>query len=187
MIKEINIEMEFILLRQWKKNDYEPYAKLTSNMEVMRFFPSILTINESFLAIEKFKNLIDIRGWGFWAVELKSSNKFIGYAGLHSPKTQFPFSPCIEIGWRMENKYWENGYVLKIGIEILKHAFMVLDLKEVVYFSSLLNKEAIFVMKSLGMIDMDENFNHPSIHKGHKLEEQRLYKITKERWLLLNL
>jgi len=33
---------ERLLLRQWKDSDYVPFAQITSNPEVMKYFPKLL-------------------------------------------------------------------------------------------------------------------------------------------------
>jgi len=182
----IELQTKYLRLRQWKSEDYPLYLKLTSNQEVMKFFPKTLTKEQSNTAANKFENLIASRGWGFWAVEDKCSSKFIGYAGLHAPATKFPFSPCVEIAWRVENVYWENGYVMEAGKEILRCAFEELKLEEIVYFTPILNGQVEVLMKELGMINQEKNFKHPSMPSGHDLEEHKLYKISKKEWRNLN-
>ena len=176
----IKLETKHLKLRQWKEEDFLPYARLTSSNEVMTYFPKRLTGEQSNTAVRKFMKLLEEKSWGFWAVEEKSSGKFIGYAGLHTPKTKFPFSPCVEIAWRMEDEYWNNGYVLELGVEILRCAFEVIGLEEVVYFSSLHNVKAEKVAKALGMKKEDKNFNHPFVEAGHELSEHYLYRIKKQ-------
>ena len=176
----IELETENLILRQWKSSDFLAYATLTSNKKVMRYFPQVLTKEQSDIAAAKFMSLIEKRGWGFWAVEEKSSETFIGYAGLHAPKTQFPFSPCVEIGWRMEEKYWKKGYVAESGKAILKCAFETLNLNEIVYFSSLQNRRAEAIMKELGMRKEEKNFEHPFVENTHHLSEHYLYKLNKQ-------
>lgn len=175
----ITLETQYLILRQWREADFEFYATLTSNQEVMKFFPKTLTKEESRRAGEKFRRLLNENSWGFWAVEEKSSGRFLGYAGLHAPQTQFPFSPCVEIGWRMEDRYWENGYVQEAGEAILKSAFEEIGLDEIVYFSSIHNHKAESVVNRLGMKKEDEIFYHPFVEIGHPLSEHYLYKIRR--------
>jgi len=175
----IELKTVHLLLRQWKEEDLEAYAKLTSSTEVMKYFPKILTGEQSNMAARKFRKLLEEKSWGFWAVEEKSSGKFIGYAGLHAPKTQFPFSPCIEIAWRMQDKYWDNGYVLEAGREIFKASFEVFGLEEIVYFSTLKNLKGEKVARALKMEKEDKNFHHPFVEIEHELSEHYLYRIKK--------
>jgi RimJ/RimL family protein N-acetyltransferase len=71
------------------------------------------------------ETIISNQGWGFWAVELKSTNSFIGFVGLHQAEVELLFSPCVEIGWRLSKKYWNNGYATEAGRAALKFAFEI--------------------------------------------------------------
>ena len=176
----ITLETQYLILRQWRETDFDFYANLTSNKEVMKFFPKTLSKEESNNAVRKFSKLLKEKSWGFWAVEEKSSNKFLGYAGLHAPQTKFPFSPCVEIAWRMEDEYWENGYVKEAGETILKYAFEEIGLEEIVYFSSIHNHKTEALVCQLGMKKENETFPHPFVEVGHHLSEHYLYKISKK-------
>lgn len=89
------LETSRLILRSWKDSDLKPFYALNSNPEVMRYFPHGLTQPQSDALAQKFQTLIDIQGWGFWAVELKQTGEFIGFIGLHRQPDQFTFSPCI--------------------------------------------------------------------------------------------
>ncbi|CAA6817553.1 MAG: Acetyltransferase, GNAT family [uncultured Sulfurovum sp.] len=179
ILSMIELKTKHLILRQWKEEDLRFYAQLTSNKEVMKYFPKTLTLEQSNKAARKFMNLLVKNAWGFWAVEEISSAKFIGYAGLHKPQTQFSFSPCIEIAWRMEDKYWNRGYVLESGQEILHYALEVLSLEEVVYFSSIKNLKGEKIARALGMKKADKNFYHPFVDQQHQLSEHYLYNKKK--------
>jgi hypothetical protein len=47
------------------------------------------------------ERLIDERGWGVWAAEIKAIGECIGCVGLHIPQDNLPVSPCVEILWRL--------------------------------------------------------------------------------------
>mgnify|MGYP000312505061 CR=1 FL=1 len=81
---------------------------------------------------QTFQQFINQNGWGFWAVELKHSQEFIGFTGLHAQPERFDFSPCVEIGWRLDSKFWHQGYATEAARACLYFAFSVLDLDEVV-------------------------------------------------------
>jgi RimJ/RimL family protein N-acetyltransferase len=100
MIEIVESGTEHLLLRQWKIADREPFAALNADPRVMAYFPAPLTRAESDAMADRCQKLIDERGWGFWAVELKTTCEFIGFVGLHIPSAELPFSPCVEVGWR---------------------------------------------------------------------------------------
>jgi RimJ/RimL family protein N-acetyltransferase len=171
-----------LILRQWTNYDLEPFSKINSDKKVMKFFPSPLTEDESHNMGHKLMSLIRNRGWGYWAIEIPNVEKFIGFVGLHIPKSSLPFSPCVEIGWRLSKAYWGMGYATEAANESLKYAFLNLDLDEVVSFTTLNNTRSRAVMKKIGMSKTDKNFMHPDIEKSHPLCEHVLYKINKEEW-----
>jgi ribosomal-protein-alanine N-acetyltransferase len=102
------IETPRLILRQWRDTDYLPFAEMSANPELMRYFPKVLTRAESNAYIDKLKAIIQKQGWGFWAVEFRETQQFIGFVGLHDQPTQFSFSPCVEIGWRLDQAFWER-------------------------------------------------------------------------------
>lgn len=174
------IETERLLLRQWKASDRQPFIELNADPEVMEYFPSPISESESDEFIQRVTAEIEDSGWGFWAVELKSSHDFIGFVGISSPRAKLPFSPCIEIGWRLAKKYWGKGYATEAAEAALKFAFANLPINEVVSFTSVQNKRSQVVMKNINMTDSGQNFMHPSIPVGNALQEHVLFKISRD-------
>jgi len=105
----IEFQTTRLLLRQWTPADRAPFATMNADPRVMRHFPALLSRAESDAMADRCQALIEERGWGFWAVELKASGAFIGFVGLHTPSATLPFSPCVEIGWRLAADYWGQG------------------------------------------------------------------------------
>ena len=102
--------------------------------------------------------------------------------GLHKPEIELPFTPCVEIGWRLSKKNWSNGYATEAARAALGFSFKTLQLDEVVSFTYLKNTKSKAVMKRLAMVDTKQNFEHPNIPMGHPLREHVLYKISKAQW-----
>ena len=96
----IQLETPRLILRQWQARDFEAFADLNADPDVMRYFPATLSKNESDLLAGRFQNSITACGLGFWAVELKENQQFIGFVGLANQAERYAFSPCVEIGWR---------------------------------------------------------------------------------------
>jgi len=186
MVQINELETERLKLRQWGKSDLPHFASLNADPKVMNFFPNIRTVNESNLLAERLSGLIENNGWGFWAVECKADSNFIGFVGLHNCESNLPFSPAIEIGWRLARKYWGNGYATEAAKESLNFAFTTLNLNEVVSFTANNNKKSIAVMRNIGMIDTQRNFEHPNIEDDHPLKEHVLFKITKDQFTSLS-
>lgn len=141
MVKVSELQTKRLTLRQWQSSDYALFAEINNNPEVMKYYPSTMDETESNAFAQKIEYLLQKKGWGFWAVELISNKQFIGYVGLHNPEANLPFTPCTEIGWRLSNKYWGNGYATEAANAALKYAFEILQLNEVFSFTSLQNRK----------------------------------------------
>lgn len=181
MSEQIVLETERLRLRQWKLADYRPFAELNADPQVMRFFPRTLSENESNLLAQRIEASISNKGWGFWAVELKKSLRFIGFAGLSTP-ADLPCSPCVEIAWRLARDAWGKGYGTEAARASLQFAFDTLGLEEVVAFTPVGNRASRALMEKLRMRDSGENFEHPEVPHGHPLREHVLYRITRAQW-----
>ena len=182
MLKNPKLESSRLLLRQWLPTDLSPFAQMNADKDVMQYYPACLTQIESDKLVKKLSLLINKKGWGFWALELKATGEFIGFTGLHKPEANLPFKPCVEIGWRLGKKHWGKGYATEAAQLALEFAFKQLLLAEVVSFTSLQNSQSRSVMQRLNMENTQTNFNHPAIAEGHPLQEHVLYKITRQQW-----
>jgi RimJ/RimL family protein N-acetyltransferase len=67
----------------------------------MEFFPATLRRAETEALIQTIEETFRREGFGLWAAELKETRSFIGFIGLNVPAYPLPFSPCVEIGWRL--------------------------------------------------------------------------------------
>jgi len=182
MARIVELETDRLRLRQWKDSDFPIFAEMNADPIVMEYYPSTLKKQESDEVAKTFQSLILERGWGFWALERKSDEKFVGFVGLHEPQPDLPFSPCVEIGWRLAKKYWGEGYATEAAKQALKFAFEVLLLSNVYSFTSVLNLRSRAVMERLNMVNVNQNFLHPKVPDGSPLKEHVLYKITKDKW-----
>ena len=173
----LGLETKRLILRQWIYEDFEAFAKLNSDLKVMEYFPSILTKKQSYTIANNLKLLIFKQGWGIWVLQEKKSGKFVGTLGLYEPIDNLPFVPCVEISWKLSYEYWGKGYASEASKEVLKFAFDVLKLDEVISFTAAINKRSISLMKRLGMKNTCKNFKHPALTKEDRLSEHVLYKI----------
>ncbi|MFC5523287.1 GNAT family N-acetyltransferase [Polaromonas jejuensis] len=182
MTQPIEIETPRLRLRQWRPADREPFAALNADPKVMEFFPALLDRSASDAMAGRCESLIAGRGWGFWAAEIKAAGQFIGFVGLHTPMAELPFSPCVEIGWRLASDYWGKGFATEAAAGALDVAFGRLELSEIVSFTALGNLRSQSVMQRLGMQRSSTNFAHPGVPAGSPLREHCLYRLTQAQW-----
>ena len=168
-------------LRQWTEDDLAPFAEMSADAEVMRYFPGTLSADESTRLVERFAEGIRERGWGFWAVELIESGAFIGLIGLHpqGAESGIPDSPLIEVGWRIARPYWRRGYAEEGAREAMRFAFEMLRCDALYAFTVVNNHPSRQLMVKLGMRDTGHDFDHPKLPIGHRLRRHCLYVTTR--------
>lgn len=175
----MNYPTERLILRPWQPEDRQPFAALNADKAVMRYFLNPLTAQESDGTIAAFEERMAQNGWGFWAVEEKNSGAFVGFVGLNKPGYTLPFSPCVEIGWRLAKPCWGKGYAPEAAREALNIGFQQYGLDEIVAFTALPNKPSQRVMEKIGMT-RGEDFDHPMVPDGHPLRRHVVYRIRKK-------
>jgi RimJ/RimL family protein N-acetyltransferase len=172
------LETERLILRNWQESDVAPFVEMNQDLEVMKYFPDLLSAEETKNSVKRFKLHFREHGFGLFAVELKSEKKFIGFTGLAIPTFEAHFTPAVEIGWRLSSKYFDQGYATEAAKKVLEFAFEELKLKELVSFTAIVNKPSINVMKKIGMThDAKDDFQHPKLDKNHPLSSHVLYRI----------
>lgn len=180
MVEVIEFETGRLRLRQWKRADRAPFAALNADPRVMEFLSSPLDQVESDRMAERCESLIQQRGWGFWAAESKVDHAFIGFVGLHIPSTELPFSPCVEVGWRLAFQHWGKGLASEGARAALRIGFELLNLSEIVSFTATCNTRSRAVMERLGMLKSG-TFEHPHILEGSPLRLHCLYRLPHDR------
>jgi RimJ/RimL family protein N-acetyltransferase len=172
-----------LILRQWKESDLLPFARMNADQRVMEFMLGKMTKEETRQSIEGIKKHFDAHGFGRWAVEIADSGKFIGFVGISIPPYTLPFSPCVEVAWRICPEEWGRGYAPEAAKEALRDGFERVGLEEIVSFTTLTNLKSRRVMEKLGMQHCpDQNFDHPMVPEGHSLRRHVLYRMGKADW-----
>ena len=183
-VQPIEFDTTRLAFRVWQDCHRAPYAAMNADPEVMRYFPLPETSVQSNAGVDSWISQFSVRGWSNWAVELIGSGEFIGFIGLSVPKRQLPFSPCVEIGWRLKRTAQRKGYATEGAMACLRIGFERLGLDEIVSFTSLMNLPSVAVMKRIGMRNANADFEHPAVPEGHFLRPHCLHKISRAEWLL---
>ena len=177
--------------RQWTPADRAPFAALNADPVVMEHFPAPLERAQSDAMADRIEALIGQQGWGFWAAELVDGQDgpcapggtFMGFIGLHQPTAPLPFTPCVEIGWRLARPFWGRGLATEGARLALRAGFEALGLEEIVAFTAQRNRRSQAVMARLGMRESPaEAFEHPSVPEGHAVRPHVLHRLTRAAW-----
>jgi RimJ/RimL family protein N-acetyltransferase len=162
-------------LRNWIEEDREPFALMGQDPDVMKFFPSLILPKESAKQIEGFAAHYAQFGFTYFAVDELETGTFIGFTGLKHQSFESPFTPCVDIGWRLKKSVWGRGFASEAANACLDLAFGPLNLEEVFAFCPAVNLPSESVMKRIGMTCAG-SFEHPSLEKGTRLRECKAYR-----------
>lgn len=176
------ITTERLILRTWKDEDLLPYAEMNADPRVREFFPSVLTREQSNAEVRFHQDNYKRDGFCLFAAEMIASGQFAGFVGLQAMNFAVPFllQPAVEIGWRLAHEHWGKGLATEGALGVIRHAFLTLDLPELVAITVPGNHRSRRVMEKIGMKRVPElDFHHPRIQEGHPLRAHVLYSIKR--------
>jgi RimJ/RimL family protein N-acetyltransferase len=167
---------ERLILRNWDEHDIEPFTRMNADPDVMRYFPSTLTSEQSQAYLQRIIDHHDKHGYGLLVVGSREDGRFMGFTGLSIPNFEADFTPCVEVGWRFDKAYWGQGYATEAAKACIGYGLGALGLQKILSFTSTHNHPSEAVMRRIGMEKIGE-FDHPKLEKGHWLERHVLYSI----------
>ena len=143
------IETERLLLRAWREEDLDPYARMCADPEVMRYIGSgrPLDRDEAWRQIAVFIGHWHLRGYGLWVLESREDGSFIGRVGLWQPEGW----PGLEIGWSLARPYWGRGYATEAGEASREFAWESVGAEDVISLIQPENEASRRVAERLGM------------------------------------
>lgn len=101
------VETERLLLRGWRDEDLEPYARICAHPEVMRYMGrGVMTREQTAERVWRYVRHWEEHGFGLWAVEEKASGGFIGRIGLMYHDDWPEGKHKTEVGWLLDSSVW---------------------------------------------------------------------------------
>lgn len=151
---------------------------MNADPEVREHLGDPLTREQSDASVARFQAGFAQRGYGWWAVEVRATGEFIGFAGLDQVDDGLPFTG-IEIGWRLARSAWGHGYATEAALAGLAFGFETLDLPEILAVTTATNLRSQAVMRRIGMTrDPADDFDDPTAPEG-PLRPNVLYRIAR--------
>lgn len=142
------VETPRLVLRAFCGDDFEAYAQLCADPEVMRF----LGAGEPLGREDAWRNLAvmaghwSLRGFGPWAAVEKASGEFVGRIGFFEPQGW----PDFELGWVLARPYWKRGLATEAAKAALEFAFTTLRRRRVISLIRPQNAASIRVAERIG-------------------------------------
>lgn len=166
--------------RCWEDEDIIPMTDINADTEVMKFFPATQGREQTVAFIQRMQTQYGEKGYCYFAVDTLHDGRFIGFIGLSFQTFEAPFTPCVDIGWRLAQSSWGNGYATEGALGCVQYGFQLPGIEEIYSMAPLVNEPSIRVMQKIGM-EYISGFRHPFLDGNDRLEYCVLYKIKKPR------
>jgi RimJ/RimL family protein N-acetyltransferase len=142
------IETQRLILRSFQERDLDAFAAINADPMVRQYLGDGKSVerNDTWRQMASFIGHWELRGYGVWAVEEKSSGEFVGRVGLWYPDGW----PGLEVIWTIARSRWGNGYAPEAARESIRYAFEKLNVDHVISLIRPDNQKSIRVAEKIG-------------------------------------
>ena len=146
------LETSRLRLRAWQSTDVVAYAKACNTPSLMKWLGGVQSRRALKKDLRYFSRMEARDGFTFWALELREAQQLIGFCGLlRITEEDCPFAGAVEIGWRICESEWRNGYAFEAASRVLHFGLDELGLSGIVSRAALDNIASRGLMRKLGM------------------------------------
>lgn len=170
-------------LREWGEQDGERFYAVMNTPAVMRYLGGVQGRSTWDAAFERLRGYQRDYGHTFWLVERLEDGELLGFCGLkrvNSPGGD-QLAGQFEIGWRLRESAWGQGYAKEAAIASLDLAFGRLDAPHVVALTIAPNSKSQGLMKRLGF-SRREDLDFIDTRFGPEMNPAIVYRIDASNW-----
>jgi RimJ/RimL family protein N-acetyltransferase len=146
-------------LRTWDDARWAEFVKLTNTPAVMRWLGGVFSPEQMTAARMRLDTYQRDYRFTFWAVERRSDEAMLGFCGLkraNAPGAE-PLHGEMEIGWRLREDAWGQGYAREAATASMNLAFDRFGAERVIAFTADGNAPSQNLMRRLGMRHLPEH------------------------------
>jgi RimJ/RimL family protein N-acetyltransferase len=144
-----DIETARLLLRRFTPYDLDDFAMLNSDPDVMRYIGvgKPQSKAQTRMRLNAIHDHWEQHGFGLWAAVEKTSRAMIGFCGIQ----YLDNTSEIEIGYRLEKRFWGIGLATEAAGASLRYAFEQLGLERIVAVVHPENVASQSVIRKIGL------------------------------------
>ena len=179
---EVRIETNRLILRDWREDDWPRFFAGTNTPSVMRWLGGLLDNDGMAATRARVEGCAAANGFCFWVVERKGDGEILGFCGLK--RADAPGSSvtgAMEIGWRLREDAWGQGYAKEAATAALGAAFQRFGADEVIALTVPGNSPSWGMMTRLGM-QRREELDYIDTRFGEELNPSIVYSTDRQTW-----
>ena len=150
----VRLETERLILRKPNVGDVKAEAEFYAS-ERSQFVGGPLTEEMVWRMVATIIGHWEMRGYGFFAIDLKSTGAYVGRVGPWNPHGW----PEPEIGWTLMQGHEGHGYAFEAAIAVRNWVYSELGWKTAISMIAPGNTRSIALAKKLGAVH-DYDFTH---------------------------
>jgi RimJ/RimL family protein N-acetyltransferase len=171
-----------LILRDWRDEDWPIFWDATNTPAVMRWLGGVADEATRAAARARVEGYQRDFGHTFWVVERKDDGTLLGFCGLKRSNQAGGPQGMMEVGWRLREDAWRQGYAKEAAAASLDLAFDRYGADGVIALTVQGNTGSWGLMLRLGMERREDlDFDSPDFDP----ENPRIiaYAIPESAWL----
>lgn len=173
------IETERLILRGWRDTDGPEFVRVTNTPAVMAHLGGVEDADRLMTSVARQQAMQAEHGHCFWIIERRTDGALLGFCGLKIGNVG-SIDGEIEIGWRLREDAWGQGYAKEAARASLAWGWGHLDTSRIVAITVPDNRSSWGLMERLGMQRRPEmDFGHPLFAEDHPLHRHIVYVIER--------
>ena len=183
---EACLETERLVLRGWREEDWPGFFTHTNTPAVMRWLGGVMDHEKQAAQRSRIEHCFAGNGHGFWAVERKADGALLGFCGLKRANQPGGPQGDHEIGWRLREDAWGQGFAREAALATRDYAFATLGAPHIIALTVQENAASWGLMERIGMRrrpDLDfasSDFGSDTII-AYSLDRERWAALTQEK------
>lgn len=153
---EFRCETDRLVLRDWREDDWPRFWAATNTEPVMRWLGGVADDAKRDAAQERILSYRRLLGHTFWCVERKADGEVLGFCGLKRCNQAGGPVGLMEVGWRLREDAWGQGYAKEAALASLDIAFTQFGAGEVIALTVRRNTASWGLMERLGMVRRED-------------------------------
>ena len=180
---EFRHETDRLILRDWREEDWPRFWEGTNTPAGMRWLGGVCDADKRAGAQDRLLGYQRDHGHTFWVVERKADGAILGFCGLKRCNQAGGPQGMMEVGWRLREDAWGQGYAREAATASLDLAFKRFGADEVVALTVARNTASWGLMKRLGM-QRREDLDFANADFDPEEPTIIVYSITQREWRL---
>ena len=179
---EVNVVLNTkrLILRPITMDDAQDFYEMDSNPKVHRYLGNnpVTSIEQSRGFIKSILIQYKDYGVGRLAMVKKDTGEFVGWSSLKYEREVRKEFNYYDLGYRLKETYWGNGYATESALASLDYGFKDLQLKKICAAAVTDHLVSNHILKKIGL--------QPSGTFTFDGDLCNWYSLTKDEWLMTN-